>query len=450
MGTGFTALVVFILLIIGWTVVFKRSIGEAMIVGFIVTALFGGSNALNMMWDGIVFGATNQVLFAALAFVFMAYVIDKTGIITLLINILNSLIGRVPGGPAHVDTASSALFGLISGSGSGNSATTGSVTIPWMIKSRWSPELSATICAGNAGLGIALPPSSSMFILLGFAPIAAVVSEGNLYIALLIGGLYQIIYRVFLVLWFVKKNNIKTLKSDEIIPLKKSFVMGWKSLFIFFGILIPLTVTIGPLSELLASNPRIGEEAIGSISLIVWVPILIIAISMVIGYKELPKSFGEWKNFLYGATEKFSVVGVLLLFAFAASENLNQLGLSEDLTAMLATLNMPSSMVIVVVGALIVLVAGPLSGTATVTAVGLVAFSALVSAGVDPIVAVVAILMFASTEGASPPSSAPIFIASGIAQAEPGKTFAPLIFYYVIPIYIIGVLIAMGILPLPV
>lgn len=448
MGMGFIALIVFILLIIGWTILLKRSIGEAMIVGFIVTALFGGTNAFQLIVDGIVFGATNQVLFAALAFVFMAYVIDQTGVITLLINIMNSILGRVPGGPAHVDTASSALFGMISGSGSGNAATTGAVTIPWMIKSNYSRELSATITAGNAGLGISLPPSSSMFILLGFAPIAAVVSEGSLYFALLIGGIYTILYRVILTLWFVKKHNIRTLKGDEITSFKKSFRLGWKSLFIFFGILIPLTITIGPISDMLSANPNIGGDAIGSISLIVWVPILITGICMVIGYKKLPKSFGAWNTFLQGATSKFSVIGVLLLFAFAASENLKQLGLSEDLNSMLTSLNMPSWLVIIIVGALIVLVAGPLSGTATLTAVGLVAFTALVSAGVDPTVAVVAILIFASTEGASPPSSAPIFIASGIAQAEPGKTFSPLIFYYVLPIFAIGVLVAMEILPL--
>ncbi|MEI4771827.1 TRAP transporter large permease subunit [Psychrobacillus sp. FJAT-51614] len=450
MGLGFIALLVFIGLIIVWTTLVKRSIGEAMIIGFIITALFGGKDALNMIWDGIVFGATNEVLFAALAFVFMAYVIDKTGIITKLINILNSLLGRLPGGPSHVETAGSALFGVISGSGSGNTATTGSVTIPWMIKSNWPKDLAATVAAGNAGLGIALPPSSSMFILLGFAPIAAVVSEGDLYFALLIGGLYQVFYRILLTFWFVKKYNIKTLSVDNLEPLKNTFLLGWKSLFIFFGILIPLTVTIGPFSEKLIANPNIGADAIDSISLLVWVPILITLISMIIGYKNLPRTFTGWNEFLHGATSKFSVIGVLLLFAFAASENLNQLGLGEDLSSIMTSLNMPNWLVILVVGILIVLVAGPLSGTATLTAIGLVAFSALVSAGVNPTVAVVAILMFASTEGASPPSSAPIFIASGIAGAEPGKTFAPLIAYYVIPIFIIGFLIALEILPIPI
>ena len=449
MGTGLIALIVFIALIIVWTAVLKRDIGEAMIVGFIVTALFGGSDAPRLIWEGLVFAATNEVLFAAMAFVFMSYIIDKTTIINKLIEILNSILGRLPGGASHVATFGSALMGMISGSGSGNTATTGSITIPWMIRSNWSKELSATVAAGNAGLGIAFPPSSSMFILLGFAPIAAVVSEGNLYVALLIGGLYQVLYRIILTVWFVRRYKIKAVSKDLIQPLNQSFRYGWTSLFIFLGILIPLILTIGPLAESLIANPQVGEAAMDEVSLIVWVPILIIFISFMVGWAKLPKTKNEWSDFLRKSIPSFSVVGVLLMFAFAASEVLGQLGLAQDLSNLMDQLNLPGWLLVFIIGLLIVLVAGPLSGTATVTAIGMVAFSALVAAGVDPVIAVVAILMFASTEGASPPSSAPIFIASGIAGAQPEKTFIPLIVYYVVPIFLIGYLIAMGILPIP-
>src|SRR5699024_6167341 len=92
----------------------------------------------------------------------------------------------------------------------------------------------------------------------------------------------------------------------------------------------------------------------------------------------------------------------------------------------------------------------PLTATATVTAIGAVAFSTLVAAGVNPVIAAVVILVFSSTEGASPPGGAPIFIASGISGIDPVKTFIPLILYYVIPIGILGWLIAMGWLPIPI
>ncbi|MDF2066915.1 TRAP transporter large permease subunit [Bacillus sp. Cr_A10] len=450
MGIGFIALIVFIALIIFWSAVLKRNIGEAMIVGFIVTALFGGADAPRLIWEGVIFGATNEVLFAAMAFVFMAYVIDKTLIINKLVEILNSLLGRIPGGAAHVSTFGSALMGMISGSGSGNTASVGSITIPWMIRSNWKKEQAATIAAGNAGLGTIFPPSGSMFILLGFAPIAAVVSEGQLYIAMLVAGTYQVVYRILLISWFVYRNKIKALPMDFIQPLKQSFRVGWTSLFIFLGIIIPVLITIGPLAESFIANPNIGADAMDEISLIVWVPILIIFISLLVGFAKLPKSGSDWSNFLKNSIPGFSVTGVLLLFAFAASEVLNQLGLAEDLTAIMETLNLAPWLIVLLVGILVVLVAGPLSSTATLTAVGLVSFSALVSAGVNPVIAVIALLMFSSTEGASPPSSAPIFIASGIAGAEPQKTFVPLIVYYVIPIFILGYLMAMGVLPIPV
>lgn len=201
---------------------------------------------------------------------------------------------------------------------------------------------------------------------------------------------------------------------------------------------------------MLKANPGIGKAAMGDISLIIWVPVIIIFISLFIGRANLPKSTAAWSQFLRESISGFSVVGVLLLFAFAASEVLGQLGLAKDLSGLMEQLNFAPWLMIFAVGVLLVLVAGPLSGTATLTAVGMVAFSALISSGVDPVVAVVAILMFASTEGASPPSSAPIFIASGIAGASPEKTFVPLIVYYVVPIFLIGYFIALGVLPIPV
>jgi TRAP-type C4-dicarboxylate transport system permease large subunit len=258
------------------------------------------------------------------------------------------------------------------------------------------------------------------------------------------------LYRIILTMWFVRRYKIQRLSAEFVQPLGKSLREGWKSTFIFLGILIPVLVTIGPLADMIKANPLIGKSALGEISLIVWVPMLIIFISLLIGRSQLPKTAAGWSQFIRESVSGFTVVGVLLLFAFAASEVLGQLGLAKDLGNLMAHLNFAPWLMVCVVGLLLVLVAGPLSGTATLTAVGMVAFSALVSSGVDPVIAVVAILMFASTEGASPPSSAPIFIAAGIAGAQPEKTFVPLVVYYVVPIFLIGYFIALGVLPIPV
>lgn len=85
-----------------------------------------------------------------MAFVLMEIVVQATGLIDRLIEILNSVFGRLRGGTAYVSTLSSAMIGLIAGSTAGNSATVGAVTIPWMKKTGWSSERAATLVAGNS------------------------------------------------------------------------------------------------------------------------------------------------------------------------------------------------------------------------------------------------------------------------------------------------------------
>jgi TRAP-type C4-dicarboxylate transport system permease large subunit len=80
-------------------------------------------------------------------------------------------------------------------------------------------------------------------------------------------------------------------------------------------------------------------------------------------------------------------------------------------------------------------------------AIGPVAVMTLASSGVPVPVAAAAALIFASSEGASPPSGAPIYVAAGIAEVDPSKTFVPLIKYYCVPLLGLGVLIALQILP---
>ena len=104
---------------------------------------------------------------------------------------------------------------------------------------------------------------------------------------------------------------------------------------------------------------------------------------------------------------------------------------------------------ILVIGFVVALVAGPLNATSTTVSLGPVAYSAMTAVGVPPATAIVSYLIFASTEGASPPMSSPIFVSSSIAGVDDVSVmFKPLIFHYVIPVVLVGALVAMGILPI--
>ncbi|MCK9873958.1 TRAP transporter large permease subunit [Nocardiopsis dassonvillei] len=444
MPIALLALAAFIAVIIVWNVVFKRNMGEAMLLGLVVTALFAGAQAPAYLLRGLVDALTHEVLYAALAFVFMAYLIDVTGLIQRILAILNSLFGRVRGGPALIDTAGSAVFGALSGSNSANTASSGSFTGPWMVRTGWSPTRAATVMAGNGGMGAALPPSASMVIMIGFA--GGMVSTGQVYMGLLAAGAYQLLLRFALIAYFVRRDGIPRADETDLLPLRESLRQGAGALTIFLGALIPIVVTAGPLADYLENSTPLGE-AMGEISLLIWIPILIIVFSLVAGRDRLPRNPRDWSALLDGALPKFATIGALLFFAIAASEILARLGLAEDVNTLLENLPVNRVLLVVAVGLVIALVAGPLSSTATLTAVGQISFLALVGVGVDPLLAVIAILVFASTEGASPPASGSIFVAAGLTGARPESTFLPLIVYYMIPIFLIGCLIGWGVLP---
>lgn len=441
------ALAVFIAVIVIWNVVVKRNMAEAMLLGFLATLLFAGIRAPQVALDAFVAASKNEVLYAAVAFVFMTYFVEKTGVMDRLIGILSSLLGRLPGGPAYVDVIASGAMGAVAGgSNTGNAAASGSITGPWMVRTGWKPERAATVIAGNAGLGAALPPSASMIIMIGFA--GTLVTTSQVYLALLVAGMYQVGFRILLTVWFVYRDGVKAERGVEHVATRTALKNGWTSSLIFLGALVPIAISVGPVADALSASDAIGES-MGSISLIMWIPVLIIGISALVAFKNLPKNPIQWWKFMEGSIPKFFTIGAILFFAIAASEVLASLGLDKDVNAVLDGMDIPLWLLVTFIGVLVVLVAGPLSSTATLSAVGQVALFSMVGAGIDPLLAVIAILVFASTEGASPPASGSIFVACGITGAQPEKTFIPLVIYYVIPFFILGVLIALGIVPVP-
>lgn len=446
MPIALMALAAFIAILIVWNVTFKRSMSEAMIVGFIATCLFGGTQAFGYGWEGIASTTENEVVYAALGFVFMTYLIDQLGIMQKILDLLNSVFGRVRGGPAYVDTVASGVMGALSGSNSGNAASTGAITGPWMVREGWRPSRAATVVAGNSAMGAALPPSTSMVIMLGFA--GGLASTGSVYLALLVSGLYQLFYRILLITYFVWRDNIKSGSGNDVMSKGDAWKQGRVPILIYLGAIIPIAVTIGPLAAFFENATAVGE-AMGDISIITWIPILIIVFAVLIGWKNMPKTGRGLYELIAGSIPRLAPIGVLLFFAIAASSVLTELGLAEDIENTLSSLDLPKWVLVALVVVLVALIAGPLSSTATVSAVGQVSMLSMIAIGIDPVLAIAVVLIAASTEGSSPPASAPIFIASGIVKAKPESTFIPLIIYYLLPVMAIAVLVGVGILPVP-
>ncbi|MFD9903187.1 TRAP transporter large permease subunit [Streptomyces sp. NPDC059063] len=443
------ALVAFIGVIIVWNVTFKRNIGEAMGLGFLASAAFGGADAPRVAWESLVEGLKSEITFAALAFVFVSELLTRTGLVHRMIDILSSLLGRRKGGSAYAATVASGLFGAVAHNGAAIVATVGSLAIPWMKRSRASGETAALVLSGNAGVGATFPFSGAFFVLLAAPTVVPVLSSSDVVATLFVTGAWMVAMRLVIAYAIVRWRGVGTMAPEDIRPLRESFGAGWTSLLVLAAVAVPVLLTTSPGDDW-ATDRLGGLDAADAVPLLVWLPIVMLVAGLLVERRALPRGGSAWWRLLAEIGPQLGLVGVTMVSAFAASEVLEHLGLGDQLTPYLEDLrDVPPVVAALVVGLVIVVVAGPLNTTSTLAAVGPVAFAALTAAGIPAHVAFAAVIVWASSEGCSPPGAAPLYVAAGIADINPARIFLPVALYYLVPSYLFGVLIAVGALWIP-
>lgn len=442
---GIWALGTYLAVIIIWTVLLRRNVGEAMILGFIVAAAFSGVQMLSVGWSALYEALTDEIVYATVIFVFMGYLLERAGVMERMINLLDSLIGGRKGGSAYVSTVSSAGLGSIVHNQAAIAATVGSITIPWMERTKIDRTTAATIVAGNAGMGITFPFSASMFVLVGSSTVGPLLSANELIIPLIFGGLWCVLHRLIVTYILVRRSGAEATPKEQRQQLSVAFRQGWATLLLFVGVSIPMIITSGVVADVLSEHTQ--TEVSKTVSPIFWIPIVLILMGVLLGLRKLPRSIRAWSELIADSIPRFGIVGITVLFAFAGANALASTGLPEQLTTVLNELDLPVWLMALVIGLIVVAVAAPLSSTATMAAVGTVGVAALVAAGVPAPTAAVAVLVFSSCEAAVPPGGAPLYVACGIAGVNPYNTFRRMLLFYALPLIAIGVLIASGVLP---
>ena len=163
-----------------------------------------------------------EVTFAGLAFVFMSFLLIKTPVLDKLIDVLNSVLGRLRGGPIYTSTVAAGIFGSIAHVGAAVTAAVGTVTVPWMKRTGVRPEIAATVVAGCAGMGVTFPFSATMFILVGGLAAIGAMQPDEIVLPLALAGLWCLGYRIALCFYLVRKYEIQAIDAEHRMPLKTS------------------------------------------------------------------------------------------------------------------------------------------------------------------------------------------------------------------------------------
>ncbi len=108
--------------------------------------------------------------YLAIPFFILAGSLMETGGISFrLVNLAKAMVGHVRGGLGMVVVVSEILFSGISGSSIADASAIGSVMLPAMKRSGYSPEHSVSIITAASGMGILIPPCLVMIVLASIA-----------------------------------------------------------------------------------------------------------------------------------------------------------------------------------------------------------------------------------------------------------------------------------------
>lgn len=176
------------------------------------------------------------VLVAVPLFIFMAQVLDSSGIAERLFDSMHILMGPVRGGLAIAVILACTVFAATAGVVGATEVSVGLLAIPALMSKKYNLSLIAgSICAGGT-LGILIPPSIMLVV---YGSLAA-VSVGHLYAAafgpgFLLSGLY-ILYIIIVCL--IKPHYGPPLPKEE-----RIYSIGYKAK-IFVTSLVPAIVLI--------------------------------------------------------------------------------------------------------------------------------------------------------------------------------------------------------------
>lgn len=160
-----------------------------------------------------------------IVFLIFGALMERAGASQWFMDLALSLTGRAHGGPAKAAVLASGMFGSISGSPSGNSATTGVFTIPMMKRVGYKPTFAAGVEAVASTGGMILPPV--------MGAIAFLMAEwiGRSYVEVVTAALIPAILYFLVVFASVhfeaRRNGIKPTPSIDIPSFWRTLLGGW-------------------------------------------------------------------------------------------------------------------------------------------------------------------------------------------------------------------------------
>lgn len=356
-----------------------------------------------MFWqDGALLGSTTTISATIIfMFVLLSTLMRSAGATQFIISGAIRLMRRIPGGSAHVAVLSSAIMGTVSGSAVANVAGTGTLTIPIMKRAGLSKESAGAVEAAASTGSQLIPPvmGAGIFIMADWTG----VPYSELVMIAIIPALLYFLSISFTVHLELKREGLldRQAKPDGDVP-RMNITEGLS----FLG---PILLLIG---MLIASYSPVYAAG--------WACAAVVVCSWFgphrIGLKQIPSICCETFRTLLPTAAVLICAGIIVTcvetsgLVVAMAQSLNMLGQANSLLiiALLAVISLFLGMGLPV--------------TASYIIVASFGAQALISLGVSPVAAHMAMFWLSQDSLLTPPVCLAAYAAASISGGSPSRT----------------------------
>ncbi|MDO4288435.1 MAG: TRAP transporter large permease subunit [Eubacterium sp.] len=411
--------VVILLFIIG-----KRPMYEVMFLALVVLLIVSGR------WQHFMTYMTETVgsylLFTMAMFIIFGTIVEKTGIVTDILDVIAALAGRFTGGAGYVTLIAGAAMSSVCGSGTGTVAAAGTFMIPAMKKTGFSPELAATTTAAAGTLGPLIPPSAAIPVMYSMlvAVFPGYCTASQFWMLAWPVCFWLFIQRLITLYVLIRKNNVQPIPPEDRMPLKKALKKGWRTLLLPV-LMAALFVFDNIFKDTLIAD-RLGSYGAETFSQVVLVTVPCIACVFVLLLwlgKGNKLSVKEGYRMVSAGVTVVAPIIMMTFSGFAMGSLLNDLELASQISAQFAAWGISKWGVIIVAPLIFTLLGMFMESSAVYFLLGPVFIPIAISVGIDPMLAAMMVNVLANGMGQmSPPFALCLLLSMGIAESDFKKT----------------------------
>ncbi|MFC1994366.1 TRAP transporter large permease [Chloroflexota bacterium] len=203
-----------------------------------------------VVWSVMFDKVNSLVLIAVPMFILSGQLLHVGGAARPLVNLLNTFMGHIPGGPAYAVVVACVLFAAMSSSTMAAVAGVAPVMTPILMQCGYSKRFSIGLILASSSMAGIIPPSIGL-ILYGFITETSVLA---LWTAAIIPGLVQATL-IMLTVWIHSRRGHFTS-----LP-KASWGDRWRALKEGWPVLIMPVIVLGPLYGGIATPSEVGSIA---------------------------------------------------------------------------------------------------------------------------------------------------------------------------------------------